>query len=90
VDENGTFVGCVIHKDKDARTGGTIFPDKGEPFWACRECVERALDVGLMVRRFGSEHVRSKDTESPVERAGKLRPTYASPPPPLRRSETQP
>ena len=90
MDEKGTFVGCVIHKQTDARTGGTVFPEKGEPFWACRECIERALRVGLSVRRFGHEQVIGEDAESPVQRPQEVRPTYAPPPPPLRGPETQP
>jgi hypothetical protein len=89
VDENGTFVGCVIHKHTDARTGGTIFPEKGEPFWGCLECIEKALGAGLTVRRFGHEQVKGEDVESTVERTGKVHPNYAPPPPPLRGPETQ-
>ena len=89
MDENGTFVGCFIHKDTDARTGGTVFPEKGEPFWGCPTCIEKALRAGLMVRRFGQEHVTSTDTDSPLRRSGEVRPTYAPPPPPLRGAETQ-
>jgi hypothetical protein len=68
VDENGTFVGCFTHRHKDARTGGTIFPDKGEPFLACLECVEDALKAGLTVRRFGHEQVNGDDVERPAPR----------------------
>lgn len=60
---NGTFVGCLTHKQTDARTGGTIFPSKGEPYWACMKCIEKALDAGLIVRRFGHEQFEGKDAD---------------------------
>ena len=70
MDNNGTFVGCIIHKHTDARTGGTIFPNRGEPYWACAECIEKALHAGLVVRRFGHEQVLGEDSEGSVERPG--------------------
>lgn len=41
--------------------GGTVFPEKSEPFWACLECIEKALNAGLTVRRFGHDQVNGED-----------------------------
>jgi hypothetical protein len=68
--DEGTFLGCVVHPRRDARTGGTILPEKGEPFWACLECIEKALKAGLTVRRFGPGLVTGEDADSPASHPG--------------------